>query len=147
MVYYKYLSLFTKNTWDLFKQICFPDIMDYLNRLRKPVEQLQVRMQKTQFNLNEIRRITSTWVKYPLFERKDGKKDTVLCLNERGNRVAKRYAEISTASDTVHRCTPTILHLHSFELPGLITKLTWKTILRHKQIGTRKLQPFPGGEK
>lgn len=91
---------------EIFNKICFsPDIMDYLNRLREPVEQLQVRMQKTQHNLNEIRRIASTWVKYPLFERKDGKKDTVLCLNERGNRVAKRYAEISAASDTVHRFT------------------------------------------
>lgn len=87
--------------------ICFSDIMDYLNKLRVPVERLQIRMQNTQFNLNEIRRITSTWVKYPLFERKDGKKDTVLCLNERASRVAKRYAEISAASETVHRFTQT----------------------------------------
>lgn len=84
------------------------DILDYLNKLREPVERLQVRMQKTQFHLHEIRRITSTWVKYPLFERKDGKKDTVLCMNERGSRVAKRYAEIGAASDTVHRFTPLI---------------------------------------
>lgn len=79
------------------------DIMEYLVRLREPVERLQVRMQKTQFNLSEIKRITSMWGKQPLFERKDGKKDSVLCLNERLSRVAKRYAEIETASTTIHR--------------------------------------------
>lgn len=78
------------------------DIMEYLKNLRDPVERLQVRMQKTQFNLSEIERITSQWVKQPLFERKDGKKDSVLCLNERSNRVAKRYSEIEMASTTVH---------------------------------------------
>lgn len=77
--------------------------MEYLKNLREPVERLQIRMQKTQFNLNEIKRITSIWVKQPLFERKDGKKDSVLCLNERSNRVAKRYTEIEIASNTVHR--------------------------------------------
>lgn len=76
--------------------------MEYLTKLREPVERLQVRMQKTQFNLNEIKRITSIWVKQPLFERKDGKKDSVLCLSERQSRVAKRYAEIELASTTIH---------------------------------------------
>lgn len=72
-------------------------------KLREPVERLQIRMQKTQDNLNEIERITSTWVKQPLFERKDGKKDSVLCLSERPSRVAKRYGEIEIASNTVQR--------------------------------------------
>lgn len=79
------------------------DILEYLIKLRQPVERLQVRMQKTQFNLSEIKRITSMWVKQPLFERKDGKKDSVLCLNERLSRVAKRYGEIEVASNTIHR--------------------------------------------
>lgn len=77
--------------------------MEYLVKLREPVERLQIRMKKTQFNLSEIKRITSSWVKQPLFERKDGKKDSVLCLNERSNRVTKRYAEIEIASNTVQR--------------------------------------------
>lgn len=72
-------------------------------KLREPVERLQIRMQKTQDNLSEIEQITSTWVKQPLFERKDGKKDSVLCLSEGPSRVAKRYAEIEIASNTVQR--------------------------------------------
>lgn len=84
--------------------VFFPaDILDYLVELRKPVERLQVRMQQTQNNLQEIKNITSQWVKQPLFERKDGKKDSVLCISERTSRVSKRYSEIEAASNLVHR--------------------------------------------
>lgn len=86
-----------------FCNIQISDIMEYLVELRKPVERLQIRMHQTQINLNEIKRITSMWLKQPLFVRKDGKKDGMLCLNERENRVIKRYTEIETASQTVHR--------------------------------------------
>lgn len=77
-------------------------ITDYLVELRKPVERLQGRMQKTHQNLSEIRSIMSTWAKIPLFERKDGKKDSVLCLDERTDRITKRYADIESASKVVH---------------------------------------------
>lgn len=77
------------------------DIMDYLQELRKPVERLQKRMQKTQSNLAEIRSVMSAWVKIPLFERKDCKKDAVLCLDERSDRITKRYADIKEAAKTV----------------------------------------------
>lgn len=76
--------------------------MDYLLEIRKPVERLQARMHKTQQNLSEIRSIMSVWTRVPLFERKDGKKDSVLCLDERVDRITKRYAEIESASKVVH---------------------------------------------
>lgn len=76
--------------------------MEYLKELRKPVECLQGRIQKIQNNLQEIRAIMSAWAKLPLFERKDGKKDTVLCLEERVERKNKRYTEIKAAALKVH---------------------------------------------
>lgn len=76
------------------------DIQEYLNELREPVERLQVRMQCTQLNLEQIRRISSTWSKMPLFERKDH--DSVLCIDERTDRITKRYAAIIEMSSTVH---------------------------------------------
>ena len=78
------------------------DIMDYLQKLRAPVECLQNRMQKIQNNLLEIRNIMTAWAKLPLFERKDGKKDAVLCLEERHDRINKRYSEIRVASEKIH---------------------------------------------
>ena len=77
--------------------------MEYLLELRKPVERLQIRMQKTQSNLAQIRTTMSAWTKIPLFERKDSKKDAVLCLDERFDRITKRYADIKDASNTVHQ--------------------------------------------
>lgn len=72
--------------------------------LRKPAEKLQIRMQQTQRNLNEIKSIMSAWTKAPLFERKDSKKDSVLCMEERNDRIARRYAEMETASTMVQGC-------------------------------------------
>lgn len=71
--------------------------------IRKPVEKLQDRMNRTQTNLSEIRKVISCWVKQPLFERKDSKKDAVLCIDERSDRITKRYADIEEASKIVHR--------------------------------------------
>lgn len=76
--------------------------MEYLWALRQPVETLQARMHKTQQNILQIRNIMSSWTKAPLFERKDGKKDAVLCLEERTDRITKRYADIREASRAVH---------------------------------------------
>lgn len=76
--------------------------MEYLRDLRQPVETLQARMQKTQQNILQIRNIMATWTKMPLFERKDGKKDAVLCLEERNDRITRRYTDMREASNTVH---------------------------------------------
>lgn len=79
------------------------DIMEYLMALREPVERLQIRMQQTQRNLSEIKTIMSAWAKTPLFERKESKKDSVLCMEERNDRIARRYAEMEAASTMVHK--------------------------------------------
>lgn len=88
------------------------------------MERLQIRMQQTQFNLSEIKRITASWIKQPLFERKDGKKDSVLCLNERTSRVAKRYAEIENASNVVHSLIDENKQL--FKMEGNESSSTWQ---------------------
>lgn len=78
------------------------DITTYLEKLRKPVAALQVRINHTQRNLEEIRLIMTTWSKQPLFERRDGKKDTLLQMEERLDRTAKRYADIQRVSNKIH---------------------------------------------
>ncbi|KAJ6635135.1 Dynein beta chain, ciliary, partial [Pseudolycoriella hygida] len=90
-------------------------ILDYLMKIRKPVETLQDRMNRTQTNLAEIRKVISCWVKIPLFERKDSKKDAVLCIDERFERITKRYADIREASKIVHRLLYENLKLFGME--------------------------------
>lgn len=60
-------------------------------------------MKQTHQNLNEIKSIMTSWLKMPLFERKDSRKDTFLCIDERVERTAKRYAEMTNASTTIKK--------------------------------------------
>lgn len=77
--------------------------MSYLEKLRNPVAALRNRMNHTQENLRQIRKIMEVWAKQPLFERRDCKKDSVLSIDERPDRTAKRYAEIQAASVEIHK--------------------------------------------
>lgn len=83
--------------------LSFPtDITDYLNSLRKPVQCLYERMQKIQQNLADIKTVMTSWVRSPLFVRKDGRKDTVLSLDERQERTRTRYKEIEDTAKKIH---------------------------------------------
>lgn len=75
--------------------------MEYLKKLRTPIECLQQRMQKVEDNMQEMRTALGVWDKLPLFERKESKKDTVFCLDERGDRISRRYADISNAATRI----------------------------------------------
>lgn len=77
--------------------------MSYLEKLRQPVAALRNRVNHTQENLRQIRKIMEVWAKQPLFERRDCKKDSVLSIDERPDRTAKRYAEIQAASVEIHK--------------------------------------------
>lgn len=77
------------------------DIMEYLKKLRTPIECLQERMQKVEVNVQEMRTVLGIWDRLPLFERKESKKDTVFCLDERADRIFRRYADIEKAATRI----------------------------------------------
>lgn len=58
------------------------------------VGNLQQHLQKSQDNINEIKNLLVPYARKPLFERKDGRKDTVLCVEEREQRANTRYKEM-----------------------------------------------------
>lgn len=101
MEFREYIS--SEKDCDSFVSMYFLDIMDFCQDIRKPVESLQQRTLIIQANLVEIKSIMSTWAKLPLFERKEGRKDTVLCLDERFDRKTKRYTEIETAAVKIEK--------------------------------------------
>lgn len=70
-------------------------------KLHTLVGNLQQHLQKSQENLAEIKNILVPFARQPLFERKDGKKDTVLCIEEREERIAKRYGDILKTSENI----------------------------------------------
>ncbi|OXU27164.1 hypothetical protein TSAR_014516 [Trichomalopsis sarcophagae] len=65
-------------------------LLEYMSELGSLVEDLYKRVKVTQANVEKIRNIIEPWTRMPLIERKDRRKNTLLSLEERGERVAKR---------------------------------------------------------
>lgn len=70
-------------------------------KLHKLVGSLQSNLQKCQDNFNEIKNVLIPFARQPLFERKDGKKDTVLCIEETSERLVKRQSYMKKAKLTI----------------------------------------------
>lgn len=64
---------------------------DYIVKLRDTVSDLENRVQKAQANIKVMDGILASWVLKPIFERKDGKKDTLLNLEDRSEKLKKVY--------------------------------------------------------
>lgn len=82
----------------IFLRSLISGLWDYITTLHALVGNLQQHLQKSQDNVNEIRNILTPFARKPLFERKDGRKDAVLCVVEREERVDKRYSEMRDAA-------------------------------------------------
>lgn len=75
---------------------------DYISELGVLVEGLWKRVKSTQSNVEKIRSILEPWTKTPLIERRDRRKDALLSLDERTEKVAKRYVDIQRAAEQIH---------------------------------------------
>lgn len=75
---------------------------EYIQETRDKVHDLETRVQNTKNNVEQIQKIMATWTKVSLFERKEGKNESLLNLDDRDERLRKRYEEISKAGEQVH---------------------------------------------
>lgn len=73
--------------------LLYSELWDYIERLHQLVHSLEARVQQTQDNIERIRNIMSVWSKVALFERSDGKKDTLLCIEDRSEHVQRRFVQ------------------------------------------------------
>ncbi|XP_053544923.1 dynein axonemal heavy chain 9 [Bombina bombina] len=76
-------------------------VWEYVQQVRDSVHDLERRVQKTRDNIDEIQAIMKTWV-LPIFERKDAKKDSLLNLDDRNDRLEKRYNLIRESGSKIH---------------------------------------------
>ena len=75
---------------------------EYIQETRDKVHDLEQRVQKTKDNVEQIQKVMATWTKLPLFERKEGKNETLLNIDDRDDRLRKRYEEIAKAGEQIH---------------------------------------------
>nr|XP_027209167.1 dynein beta chain, ciliary-like [Penaeus vannamei] len=66
-------------------------VWEYIVALRDTVSDLEIRVQQVQANVRRVDDIMCTWVLKPIFERREGKKDTLLNLEDRAERLKKVY--------------------------------------------------------
>lgn len=78
------------------------DISEYMQGFRAPVECLYSRVVQIQNNLDEVKQVMTSWAKAPLFVRRDSRKDTTLCIEEREVRTKKRYQEMRDVAARIH---------------------------------------------
>lgn len=76
-------------------------IWEYIQDVREAVHDLEKRLQRTKDNVEEIKSIMKNWA-HPIFERKDGKKDTLLNLEDKQERLEKTYSQIRTSGAKLH---------------------------------------------
>lgn len=87
-------------------------LWEYIEATRDMVRDLEKRVQKAKDNVEQIVKIMATWSKIPLFERKEGKSEPMLNLDDRPDRLKKRYADISTNGAKVHALLKVCFHLY-----------------------------------
>uniref|UniRef100_A0A670JUX8 Dynein axonemal heavy chain 9 n=1 Tax=Podarcis muralis TaxID=64176 RepID=A0A670JUX8_PODMU len=87
---------------------------------------LEQRIQKTKDNIEEIQNIMKTWV-FPVFERKDGKKESLLYLDGRHERLEKHYRLITDSGHKIHLLIKENLRLFAADPTSDI----WKAYLEH----------------
>lgn len=67
------------------------------------IDNLHKRIFTAKENVNQIQRTLSVWTKAPIFQRGDGKNSTLLCMQDKEQRLKKRYIDISTAGSRIHQ--------------------------------------------
>ncbi|XP_029686913.1 dynein axonemal heavy chain 9 isoform X2 [Takifugu rubripes] len=77
------------------------DIWPYIQEVRDSVSDLESRLQRTKDNVEEMQSYMRSWVT-PVFERKDGRKDALLSLEDRAERLNKFYGVICSSGEKIH---------------------------------------------
>ncbi|XP_045482107.1 dynein beta chain, ciliary [Harmonia axyridis] len=104
-------------------------ITDYMTTLHGLVENLQDHLQKSKNNLLAIKNALIPFARQPLFERKDGRKDTCLNIEGREERIAKKYCEIEREAQKIKELLDENMHI--FKMEGDCESATWKNYIDH----------------
>uniref|UniRef100_A0A4W6G4C0 Dynein axonemal heavy chain 17 n=1 Tax=Lates calcarifer TaxID=8187 RepID=A0A4W6G4C0_LATCA len=73
----------------------------YIQEVRDSVCDLESRLQRTKDNVEEIQGCMRSWAS-PMFDRKEGKKDALLSLEDRAERLDRFYSLIRSSGDKIH---------------------------------------------
>eukprot|EP00064_Thunnus_orientalis_P003474 superscaffoldBa00000283_g3483 len=78
-----------------------PGIWEYIQEVRDSVCDLESRLQRTKDNVEEIQSCMRSWA-CPMFDRKEGKKDSLLSLEDQAERLDRFYSLIRSSGEKIH---------------------------------------------
>uniref|UniRef100_A0A671VQ30 Dynein axonemal heavy chain 17 n=1 Tax=Sparus aurata TaxID=8175 RepID=A0A671VQ30_SPAAU len=102
------------------------DIWQYIQEVRDSVCDLESRLQRTKDNLEEIQSCMRSWTS-PMFDRKDGKKDALLILEDRAERLERFYSLIRSSGEKIHFLLKSNLELFK----GQQSSEEWEAYVEH----------------
>uniref|UniRef100_A0ABM5FM48 Dynein axonemal heavy chain 9 isoform X2 n=1 Tax=Pogona vitticeps TaxID=103695 RepID=A0ABM5FM48_9SAUR len=76
-------------------------LLDRVSSMVDSVRDLEQNFQKAKNNIEEIQNIMKSWVS-PIYERKDGKKESLLYLDDQHERLNKHYQLITDSGQKIH---------------------------------------------
>ncbi|KAM6297516.1 dynein axonemal heavy chain 9 [Aegotheles albertisi] len=76
-------------------------VWDQISMMMNGVHDLEQRIQKAKNNVEEIQTIVQSWV-LPIFERRDGKRESLLSLEDCQDRLERRYSLIRESGLRIH---------------------------------------------
>nr|CAB3238531.1 dynein beta chain, ciliary-like [Phallusia mammillata] len=100
---------------------------DYIRNCHEVVSNLESRVQKSKDNINKIHEIMDKWSEVPLFERKDDKRDILLHLEDREDRLGKRYVAIHADGEVIHK----LVKENAEHLRADVTSEAWQHYLEY----------------
>lgn len=77
------------------------DIWQYIQGVRDSVCDLESRLQRAKDNIEEIQSCTRTWA-VPVFDRREGKKDALLSLEDKAERLDGFYRLVRSSGEKIH---------------------------------------------
>lgn len=93
--------------------------LNYICQVKDMVYKIERKLQKSRDNVEMIKELIKGWSKQPIFCRKDNKKDTLLTLEDRAARVAKKYTSIKKDGETIHSLLQVGVYSQAWELHSL----------------------------
>ncbi|XP_077976399.1 dynein beta chain, ciliary-like isoform X2 [Styela clava] len=76
---------------------------EYIQETRALVQDLEERVHKANDNVKQIEKIMEKWVETPLFVRRDDRRDILLQLDDREERLGKRYFDLMEDAKTIQK--------------------------------------------
>ncbi|ESO12478.1 hypothetical protein HELRODRAFT_155577 [Helobdella robusta] len=76
---------------------------EFITETKKCVSELNKKLFQTKANVDQMKKIMTTWSKTPLFDRSEGKTSTLLNISDKEDKLKKRYSELSQAGIKIHQ--------------------------------------------